>query len=30
MDAPQRNPGDFVDMTLLDEIEREGFVQRFR
>jgi len=30
MDAPQRNPGDFVDMTLLDEIEREGFMQRFR
>ena len=30
MDAPQRNPGDFVDLTLLDEIEREGFMKRFR
>jgi len=30
MDAPQRNPGDFVDMTLLDEIEKEGFMQKLR
>lgn len=30
MDAPQRNPGDFIDMSLLDEIEREGFFQKLR
>jgi len=30
MDAPQRNPGDFVDMSLLDEIEKEGFMQKLR
>ncbi|HVO93976.1 MAG TPA: ABC transporter substrate-binding protein [Terriglobales bacterium] len=30
MGAPQRNPSDFIDMTLLDEIEKEGFIQRFR
>lgn len=30
MDAPQRNPGDFVDMSLLDEIEKEGFIQKLR
>ena len=28
MGAPQRAPGDFVDLSLLDEIEREGFLQR--
>jgi NitT/TauT family transport system substrate-binding protein len=30
MDAPQRNPNDFIDMSLLDEIEKEGFTQRLR
>jgi ABC-type nitrate/sulfonate/bicarbonate transport system substrate-binding protein len=30
MNAPQRNPTEFVDTTLLDEIEKEGFMQRFR
>ena len=30
LDAPQRNPGDFVDMSLLDEIEKEGFLQKLR
>ncbi|HEY6997767.1 MAG TPA: ABC transporter substrate-binding protein [Candidatus Binatia bacterium] len=30
MGAPQRAPGDFVDLSLLDEIEREGFLQRLR
>ena len=30
MDAPQRNPLEFVDTTLLDEIEKEGFVQKLR
>lgn len=30
MNATQRNPGEFVDMSLLDEIEKEGFMQRFR
>ncbi len=28
MSAPQRNPSDFIDMSLLDEIEKEGFVQK--
>ncbi len=28
--APQRTPSDFLDMTLLDELEREGFFQRLR
>jgi len=26
--AGQKNPTDFVDMTLIDEIEKEGFVQK--
>jgi ABC-type nitrate/sulfonate/bicarbonate transport system substrate-binding protein len=26
--AAQKDPGDFVDMSLIDEIEREGFVQK--
>lgn len=26
--SPQKNPADFVDMSLLDEIEKEGFVQK--
>ena len=30
MAAPQRSPNEFVDMSLLDEIEKEGFMQRFR
>ena len=30
MNAPQRNPAEFVDASLLDEIEKEGFMQRFR
>jgi ABC-type nitrate/sulfonate/bicarbonate transport system substrate-binding protein len=28
--ALQRSPNDFFDMTLLDELEREGFFQRLR
>ncbi|HKY07322.1 MAG TPA: NrtA/SsuA/CpmA family ABC transporter substrate-binding protein [Candidatus Binatia bacterium] len=28
IDAGQKNPADFVDMSLLDEIEKEGFVQK--
>ena len=28
IDAGQRNPADFVDMSLIDEIENEGFVQK--
>jgi ABC-type nitrate/sulfonate/bicarbonate transport system substrate-binding protein len=28
IDAAQRNPTDFVDMSLIDEIEKEGFVQK--
>jgi ABC-type nitrate/sulfonate/bicarbonate transport system substrate-binding protein len=30
MNAPQRSPAEFVDTSLLDEIEKEGFMQRFR
>ena len=30
MDAPQRNPNEFIDMSLLDEIEKEGFLQKLR
>ncbi len=30
MDAAQRNPADFVDRTLLDEIEQEGIEQKPR
>jgi ABC-type nitrate/sulfonate/bicarbonate transport system substrate-binding protein len=30
MAAPQRSPNEFVDMSLLDEIEKEGFMQSFR
>ena len=30
MAAPQRTPNEFVDMSLLDEIEKEGFMQRLR
>jgi hypothetical protein len=29
MDAAHRSPADFIDMSLLDEIEREGFVKKF-
>ncbi len=28
--APQRNPMEFIDMSLLDELEHEGFVQKLR
>jgi len=28
MEASQRNPSEFLDMSLVDELEREGFVQR--
>jgi NitT/TauT family transport system substrate-binding protein len=30
MDAAHRSPGDFIDMSVLDEIEQEGFRQKFR
>ena len=30
MNAPQRNPNEFIDMSLLDEIEKEGFLQKLR
>jgi hypothetical protein len=30
MNASQRSPADFVDMSLLDELEKEGFLQRLR
>jgi len=26
--VPQKDPGEFLDMSLIDEIEREGFVQK--
>ncbi|HYA27290.1 MAG TPA: hypothetical protein VEI95_00625, partial [Acidobacteriota bacterium] len=28
--APQRNPNEFLDLSLLDEIEKEGFMQKLR
>ena len=28
IDAAKKDPGDFIDMSLIDEIEREGFVQK--
>ncbi len=28
IDAGDKNPGDFIDMSLIDEIEREGFVKK--
>ena len=28
IDASQRNPAEFIDMSLIDEIEKEGFVQK--
>jgi ABC-type nitrate/sulfonate/bicarbonate transport system substrate-binding protein len=28
--APQRNPNEFVDLSLLDEIEKEGFLPKLR
>jgi hypothetical protein len=28
MDAPHRSPADFADMSLLEEIEQEGFRQK--
>src|SRR5258706_6764871 len=30
MRQPQRNPSDLVDMSLLDEIEKASFMQKFR
>jgi ABC-type nitrate/sulfonate/bicarbonate transport system substrate-binding protein len=30
MGAPQRNPNEFLDMSLLEEIEKEGFMQKLR
>ena len=30
MGSPQRNPADFFDPTMLDEIENEGFMQKLR
>jgi hypothetical protein len=30
MNALQRSPADFVDMSLLDELEKEGFLQKLR
>jgi len=30
MGAQQRNPNEFIDMSLLDEIEKEGFLQKLR
>ncbi|HEY7220309.1 MAG TPA: ABC transporter substrate-binding protein [Candidatus Binatia bacterium] len=30
MNAPQRNPAEFIDMSLLDEIEKEGFIRKLR
>jgi len=26
--AAQKNPAEFIDMSLIDEIEKEGFVQK--
>jgi NitT/TauT family transport system substrate-binding protein len=28
IDAGQKNPADFIDMSIIDEIEKEGFVQK--
>jgi hypothetical protein len=28
IDAGQKNPTEFIDMSLIDEIEKEGFVQK--
>jgi ABC-type nitrate/sulfonate/bicarbonate transport system substrate-binding protein len=28
IDAAQKNPAEFIDMSLIDEIEKEGFVQK--
>jgi NitT/TauT family transport system substrate-binding protein len=28
IDAGQRNPAEFIDMSIIDEIEKEGFVQK--
>jgi len=30
MDSAQKNPAEFVDMSLLDEIEKEGFLQKLK
>jgi hypothetical protein len=29
MDSAQRSPADFIDISLLDEIEQENFVKKF-
>jgi hypothetical protein len=26
--AAQKNPNEFIDMSLIDEIEKEGFVEK--
>ena len=28
LDAGDKNPADFIDMSLIDEIEREGFIKK--
>jgi ABC-type nitrate/sulfonate/bicarbonate transport system substrate-binding protein len=28
MDAAQKEPGEFLDMSLIDEIEKEGFIKK--
>ena len=28
IDAGDKNPADFIDMSVIDEIEREGFVKK--
>ena|ERR1044071_4961601 len=28
IDTPKKDPGEYLDMSLIDEIEREGFVQK--
>ena len=28
MEAPQRNPTEFLDMSLVDDLEREGFIKK--
>jgi ABC-type nitrate/sulfonate/bicarbonate transport system substrate-binding protein len=30
MEAPQRNPADFIDMSLIEELDGEGFFQKLR
>jgi hypothetical protein len=28
IDAAQKEPGEFLEMSLIDEIEKEGFVKK--